>query len=93
MKIQSGLPSSSVNKRKAASVLAGIVGIRQLEGRLGIDGVFNFGTLMNPKKVDSEELRQFLVRNPCSDTTTWNDTQWVKLVCFYDWLVHGLGQT
>ena len=38
---------------------------------------------MNPKKVDSEELRQFLVRNPCSDTTTWNDTQWVKLVCFY----------
>ena len=88
-KTRSGLPSSANYARKASSFLSRIKSLKELEDSAGIEGVFNYGTLMKPKFVDPSELRDFLLRNPCSRQNSWNDTQWVKLVCFYDWLVYG----
>jgi hypothetical protein len=88
-KIRSGLPASAHHVKKADAVLSRITSIRQLESELGVEGVFNYGTLMKPRNVDPKELQEFLIRNPCTKRNTWNDTQWVKLVCFYDWLSYG----
>ncbi len=43
---------------------------------------------LDPDKIDLEELRTWLVDNRLVQEDTYF-SQWVKLVCFYDWLQYG----
>ena len=54
--------------------------------------MISYGTCMPPEKVDPDELRTFLnlyqqqLRN-----APWAQTQYIKLVCFLDWIENGQG--
>jgi hypothetical protein len=89
-KIRSGLPASAEIARKAPTVLKSINSITELEAADGTTGVFNYGTCMSPDKVDHDELRRFLNTNrSVRDAASWLTTQYIKLVCFLDWLENG----
>lgn len=89
-KIRGGMPASADIARKAPAVLADINSIIELEAKHGADGVLNYGTCMPPDKVDPNQLRDFLNTNPrLRDDDSWRKTQYIKLVCFLDWLENG----
>jgi hypothetical protein len=46
-------------------------------------------TCMAAQRVDSDELLAFIREHREYRTGAWNGTQYVKLVCFYDWLKYG----
>jgi hypothetical protein len=89
-KIGGGMSASADIARKAPAVLAGINSITELESKHGADGVLNYGTCMPAVKVDPDQLREFLNTNPRPrDDDSWRKTQYIKLVCFLDWLENG----
>ena len=88
-KIRGGLHTSGDIKRKAPAVLADIKSIVALEAARGLDGVIYYGASMPEDRVDPNELRAFLNTNRHLRYETWAKTQYVKLVCFLDWLENG----
>jgi len=92
-KIRAGMPASADIKRKAPSVLSDINSIRELEAAHGAKGVLNYGTCLPEKKVDPEELRTFLNENIDLREDQWLNTQYVKLVCYLDWIENGMRST
>lgn len=91
-RISSGMPASNDIRRKAPAVLADIVSIAELEARRGSHDVLNYGTCMPEDKMDPGELREFLnVHRGLRDDDSWGKTQYIKLVCYLDWLESGPG--
>ena len=89
-KISGGMPASADIARKAPTVLADIHSVAELQAKHGLDGVLNYGTCMPEDKVDPAELRKFLnSTRHLRDDDNWRKTQYIKLVCFLDWLENG----
>lgn len=88
-KTQGGLQASAFYANKAPAVLAGVTTIDQLLAKEGLDGVLNYAFHMRVTKKLAEELRQFLDSHRELRTGSTKSTQYVKLVCFYDWLAYG----
>lgn len=88
--ISGAMPSSSHFASKAPGVLADIGSITELEAIHGVDGVIKYGTCMPHDKVDPNILRRFLIDNrQIRDGNSWEKTQYIKLVCFLDWIENG----
>jgi hypothetical protein len=88
--ISGGMPSSKQFARKAPDVLASIGSISQLEAEHGPEAVIRYGTCMPAAKVDTKELRYFLNANRhFRNEDCWEKTQYIKLVCYLDWLENG----
>jgi hypothetical protein len=84
------MPSGSQLASRAPDVLASINSIAELEAEHGSDGVIKYGTCMPEDKVDPGELRDFLNDNGhVRDSGGWDKIQYVKLVCFLDWIENG----
>lgn len=93
-RIRAGMPASSAHKRKAPEVLASVHGVADLERQLGEKNVLGYGTCMTADMVDPAELLDFLQRHRHYLTEkSWENTQYVKLVCLYDWAVYGLNSS
>jgi hypothetical protein len=89
-RIKAGMPASNDIRRKAPGVLASINSIAELEATYSAYGVLNYGTCMPAPKVDPDELRKFLnIHDDLRYADSWGKTQYVKLVCYLDWLENG----
>ena len=88
-RIRSGLPASTEIAKKAPGILANIKSIADLEAARGQEGVIYYGTSMPEDKVNPGELRGFLNTNQHLRCENWSKTQYIKLVCFLDWLENG----
>jgi hypothetical protein len=91
-RISGGMPASNDIRCKAPVILADIKSIAELEAERGPYDVLNYGTCMPEDKVDPDELREFLNANQgLRDEDNWGKTQYIKLVCYLDWLESGRG--
>lgn len=92
IKNQGGMPASKWHQQKSRTLLKGVAGIADLKAKYGAQGVLNYATCMEPKKIDLDELIAFIRDHREYRTGDWESTQYVKLVCFYDWLKYGRTQ-
>lgn len=81
-----GMPSDAYHKRKAPDILRTVSGVSELEEIYGVDGVLGYVTCMDADKVDIAELWAFVRTHRKFGKGSWQNTQYVKLVCFLDWL-------
>lgn len=87
-----GLAASADIASKAPARLADVNSIADLEARYEVKGVISYGTCMPPEKVDPDELRNFLnLHQQQLRHAPWAKTQYIKLVCFLDWIENGQG--
>ena len=86
-----GLAASADIASKAPARLADVNSIADLEAQYEAKGVINYGTCMPPGKVDPDELRTFLNLHQQLRHEPWAQTQYIKLVCFLDWIENGQG--
>lgn len=90
-KNRGGMPAGRWHRDKAPTKLKGVTGLADLEAKYDAKAVLDFATCMAPQKVDRDELRTFILAHREFRAGAWNGTQYVKLVCFYDWLAYGRG--
>lgn len=89
-KVRAGLQVSPFYAKKAPTVLAKIRTIADLHASEGLDGVLNYGLHLKPSAALASELRDFLDgHREFRASGTTRSTQYVKLVCLYDWLRYG----
>jgi hypothetical protein len=88
-KNRGGMPAGKWHENKAQTLLKGVTGVADLEAKHGVKGVLNYVTCMASQKVDPDELLAFIRAHREYRTGAWDGTQYVKLVCFYDWLRYG----
>jgi hypothetical protein len=86
-----GLAASADIASKAPARLTDVNSIADLETQYEVKGVINYGTCMQPEKVDPDELRNFLNLHQQLRHEPWAQTQYIKLVCFLDWIENGQG--
>ena len=86
---RNGLAASADIATKASARLADVNSVADLETQYEVRGVFTYGTCMQPEKVDPDELRNFLNLHQQLRHEPWAQTQYIKLVCFLDWLENG----
>lgn len=84
-----GIPVDAEHTRKAPNLLRTIDTITELEETHGAKGVLGYATYLPPEKVNTGELLQFIKDHRSFTPGSWEGTQWIKLVCFYDWLTYG----
>lgn len=87
-KHRDGDPASAWHAAHAPSRLAGVNSFAQLAAQSDTDAL-NFGMCMPAAQVDPADLRAFLKRIGPGTPGKWASTQYVKLVCFLDWLESG----
>ena len=79
------------NRRRANEAIKGGPTMADLTKAHPAMDVLVFAGQLPPDSVDTGALRQFLDRNRALRNQPWTDTQYAKLVCFYDWLMYGRG--
>jgi hypothetical protein len=88
-KNRGGMPAGKWHQKKAETLLRGVSGVADLDTKHGAKAVLDYVTCMAPQKVDPNELLAFIEGHREYRTGAWTGTQYVKLVCFYDWLRYG----
>ncbi|MGW2273943.1 SIR2 family protein [Streptomyces yangpuensis] len=85
-----GISTGSSYEKAASGYLSGVEGIADLNSKLGVEAVLNYGVYLPPDLVVPSELRSFLIAHK-NDAIAggWGQTQYAKLTCFLDWISYG----
>lgn len=87
-KHREGNPSDAWHIERASARLADVASFRDLVAQ-GSGEALGYGTCMDADLVDPDDLRAFLLGLSDEFKAGWYGTQYVKLVCFLDWLENG----
>lgn len=89
-------PTGTWNKNKGSDFVKSISSFSELAAQATPEQVLQWVTLLPLDQQDPAILRDFLVEHRESEFEGGHSlqrSQWVKGVCWYDWLVHGLQAT
>jgi hypothetical protein len=78
------------SKARAAAAVKNAPTFEALVATVGVPAVLWLIPALGDASIDAEELKQFLLNNEGLSGET-NRSQWVKMVCLYDWLRWGRG--
>lgn len=88
-----GISTGASYKKASSRYLEGVQGVADLLEKHGVKEVLNYAVYLAPEGLPVDELRSFLESEKEGRETGWKATQYVKLVCFLDWLTYGISPT